>query len=40
VRWLHRHTVIVDADDADVDWADATVQLRSDPGERRDHPFR
>jgi sporulation protein YlmC with PRC-barrel domain len=39
VRWLHRHSVIVAADDADIDWAGATVRLRSVPTERPAHPF-
>ena len=39
VRWLHRHTVIVAAEDAEIDWAAATVHLRSTPTERPGHPF-
>lgn len=34
VRRLHRHTVIVAAGDAVIDWDDATVRLRSRPSER------
>jgi hypothetical protein len=29
VRWLHRHTVIVAAEDADIDWAAGSVRLAS-----------
>jgi sporulation protein YlmC with PRC-barrel domain len=39
VRGLHRHTVIVAADDVDISWGDATVRLRSEPHDRPDHPF-
>lgn len=39
VRWLHRHSVIVAAEDADIDWEAATVRLRSRPTERPTHPF-
>lgn len=39
VRRLHRHTVIVAADDAEISWNDATVRLRSVPTERPAHPF-
>lgn len=39
VRWLHRHTVIVAAEDAEIDWAAGTVHLRSTPTERPGHPF-
>ena len=39
VRWLHRHTVIVGAEDVDIDWDDATVRLRTRPTERPAHPF-
>jgi sporulation protein YlmC with PRC-barrel domain len=39
VRRLHRHTVIVGADDADISWGDAAVRLRSVPRDRPDHAF-
>lgn len=39
VRWMHRHSVIVAAEDADIDWGDGTVRLRSRPTERPTHPF-
>jgi len=39
VRWLHRHTVIVPAEEAEIDWAGATVHLRDRPTERPTHPF-
>lgn len=39
VRWLHRHSVIVSATDADIDWTNGTVRLRSRPTERPTHPF-
>lgn len=39
VRWLHRHTVIVAAEDADIDWAAATVHLRRTPTDPPGHPF-
>lgn len=39
VRWMHRHSVIVAAEDADIDWDAATVRLRSRPTERPTHPF-
>jgi hypothetical protein len=39
VRWLHRHTVIVGAEDADIDWDGAQVRLRARPTERPSHPF-
>lgn len=39
VRWLHRHTVIVAAGDADISWDDATVTLRTEPADRPGHPF-
>ncbi|MGY2702322.1 hypothetical protein [Nocardioides sp. HB32] len=39
VRWMHRHTVIVAAEDAEIDWPTATVRLRSRPTERPDHAF-
>lgn len=39
VRWLHRHSAIVDAEDADIDWAGETVLLRSRPTDRPGHPF-
>lgn len=37
VRWLHRHSVIVAAGDADIDWTAGTVRLRSRPTERPSH---
>lgn len=40
VRWLHRHTVIVDAADAEIDWASASVRLSHHPVEHPAHPFR
>jgi sporulation protein YlmC with PRC-barrel domain len=39
VRWMHRHSVIVAAEEADVDWEAMTVRLRSRPAERPNHPF-
>ncbi|MCW2792085.1 MAG: hypothetical protein JWO76_1183 [Nocardioides sp.] len=39
VRWLHRHTVIVDVDEAAISWAETTVTLRAVPHERPGHPF-
>jgi sporulation protein YlmC with PRC-barrel domain len=39
VRWMHRHSVIVAAEDADIDWAAGTVRLRSRPTERPSHAF-
>jgi sporulation protein YlmC with PRC-barrel domain len=39
VRWLHRHSVIVDAEDAAIDWAAGTVRLRSRPTARPTHPY-
>ena len=40
VRWLHRHTAIVGAEDADIDWDGAKVRLGVRPTERPSHPFR
>lgn len=39
VRWLHRHSVLVAAEDADIDWAAGTVRLATRPTERPDHAF-
>jgi sporulation protein YlmC with PRC-barrel domain len=40
VRRLHRHTVIVGIEDADIAWDDATVRLGAVPTERPAHAFR
>jgi hypothetical protein len=37
VRWLHRHTVIADAADAEISWETRAVRLRSRPERRPDH---
>ena len=39
VRRLHRHTVIVGAEAADISWTDSTVRLRERPSEPPDHAF-
>jgi sporulation protein YlmC with PRC-barrel domain len=39
VRWLHRHSVIADAADADISWAAKTIQLAATPTESPDHAF-
>jgi hypothetical protein len=39
VRALHRHTVIADAGDAEIDWVARVVTLPAKPRERPDHPF-
>jgi sporulation protein YlmC with PRC-barrel domain len=39
VRRLHRHTVIVAAEAAEISWADSTVRLRERPTEAPRHPF-
>jgi sporulation protein YlmC with PRC-barrel domain len=39
VRRLHRHTVIIPARDAVIDWAAGTVRLRTRPTDRPGHPF-
>jgi hypothetical protein len=39
VRHLHRHTVIADATDVEIDWVAGVVVLDHEPKERPDHPF-
>ena len=39
VRWLHRHSVIASAEDADIDWSDDVVRLRVRPTERPTQAF-
>jgi len=39
VRRLHRHTVIADAADAEIDWEKGEVRLDRRPTERPGHPF-
>jgi sporulation protein YlmC with PRC-barrel domain len=39
VRHVHRHTVIADAETAEISWTDSTVRVRERPSEPPDHPF-
>lgn len=39
VRRLHRHTVIVGAEAAEIAWPESTVRLRERPSEAPDHAF-
>ena len=39
VRRLHRHTVIVGAEAAEISWAESTIRLRERPSEAPDHAF-
>lgn len=39
VRRLHRHTVIIAAEAAEISWADSTVRLAERPSDAPRHPF-